>query len=99
MENRSDIIRLLSALLSITETVERRKKILEEDFDIPMIKEIEEEVLEMCNLGMAVESAGAEKTMIKNIKNLMEAMKWTAQQAMDALKIPKNDQAKYAAKL
>ncbi len=64
-----------------------------------MTKEIEEEVLEVCNLGMAVESAGAEKTMIKNIKNLMESMKWTAQQAMDALKIPKNDQAKYAAKL
>ena len=103
MENRSDIIRLLSALLSTSETVERRKRILEEEFDIPMTKEIEEEVLEMCNLGKAVESAGevkgAEKTMIQNIKNLMKNLKLSAEQAMDALGIPKIDQEKYAAKL
>jgi len=57
----------------------------------------------MCNLGMAVElkgeKRGAENTTLQNIKNLMDSMKWTAQQAMDALKIPKNDQARYIAML
>lgn len=107
MENRNGIIRLLSTLLSTTETVEKRKQILENEFHIPMTKEIEEEVLEMCNLGMAVELTGVKKgimqgtetTMLQSIKNLMETMKWSAQQAMDALKIPQGEQAHYAAML
>ena len=61
----------------------------------------------MCNLGMAVElngvkrgfTQGTEATTLQNIKNLMDTMKWTAQQAMDALKISKSDQARYAAML
>ena len=107
MENRNDIIRLLSTLLSTTETVEKRKSILEGEFKIPMTKEIEEEVLEMCNLGMAVElkgfdkgfDQGVEKSILQSIKNLMETMKLTAQQAMDALKVPKEDQERYMEKL
>ena len=71
--------------------------------DIPMTKEIEEEVLEMCNLGMAVEmkgfDQGVEKSILQSIKNLMETMKWTAQQAMDALKVPKEEQERYMEKL
>ncbi len=107
MEGDNSIIRLLSTLLSTTECVEKRKQILETEFNIPMTKEIEEEVLEMCNLGMAVElngvkrgfTQGTEATTLQNIKNLMDTMKWTAQQAMDALKISKSDQARYAAML
>ena len=107
MENRTDIIRLLSTLLSTTETVERRKQILENEFNIPMTKEIEEEVLEMCNLGKAVELSGikkgekqgAEKNLLENIRTLMDTMKWSAQQAMDALRVPKEDQARFAAML
>ncbi len=107
MENRSDIIRLLSTLLSTTESVENRKKILEDEFHIPMTKEIKEEVSEMCNLGMAVElkgveqgiEKGKEQTWLESIRNLMDTMKWSAQQAMDALKIPKEEQAHYESKL
>ena len=99
MDNRNDIIRLLSALLSTSETVEKRKQILEDEFNIPMTKEIEEEVLEMCNLGQAVEMKGAEKAMLENIEKMIKNLKLTAQQAMDALEIPKSDQARYAKKL
>lgn len=107
MENRSDIIRLLSALLSTTESVERRKEILEGDFHIPMTREIEEEVLEMCNLGSAVEKQGikqgvqqgAESSLLQSIRNLMDSTKWSAQQAMDALKVPKSEQEKYESRL
>ena len=42
---------------------------------------------------------GVEITSIDNIRNLMDSMKWTSQQAMDALKIPISDRSKYAAKL
>lgn len=103
MENRTDIIRLLSALLSTTETVAKRKRILEDEFNIPMTREIEEEVSEMCNLGLAVEAMGMEKgmenTMLANIRSLMETLKLSAKQAMDALKIPEADQKKYEEKL
>lgn len=61
----------------------------------------------MSNFGMAVEMMGYEKGLtigreqciLKNIKNVMETLHLTAQQAMDALKVPVADQAKYAAKL
>ena len=107
MENRNTIIRLLSTLLSTTESVENRKKILQNDFNISMTKEIEEEVAEMCNLGMAVElkgvekgeAQGFEKALIESIKNLTETLHLTVQQAMDALKIPKEDQDYYAKKI
>ena len=107
MENRTDIIRLLSALLSTTETVAKRKRILEDEFNIPMTREIEEEVSEMCNLGLAIEAMGIEKgmekgvenTMLANIRSLMETLKLSAKQAMDALKIPESDQKKYEEKL
>lgn len=66
-ENRNDLIRLLSTLLSTTETVESRKQILEDEFDIPMTKQIDEEVLDMCNLGMAVQLRGEEKGRAEGI--------------------------------
>lgn len=36
---------------------------------------------------------------IKDIKNIMESLKYTAEQAMDLLKIPQNERASYLAKL
>ena len=38
---------------------------------------------------------GAEQTAIANIKTLMETMNWNPLQAMDALRVPKEDQQKY----
>ena len=103
MENRNTIIRLLNTLLSTTESVENRKKILQNDFNISMTKEIEEEVAEMCNLGMAVELKGVEKgvelTRLEDIKSLMKTLNLTIQQAMDALQVPKEEQDYYAKRL
>lgn len=45
------------------------------------------------------EERGIDKTRLESIKSLMETLKFTAQQAMDALKIPACEQPKYAAKL
>ena len=39
------------------------------------------------------------RTMVVAIKNIMESFKITAQQAMDALKIPAAEQPKYLAKI
>ena len=48
----------------------------------------------------AAEVATAEtkkQTVLESIRNLMETTKWTAQQAMDALKIPAKKQKEYLA--
>lgn len=42
---------------------------------------------------------GIEQTRLESIKNVMEGLKYTAQQAMELLKIPADDQPKYLAKL
>ena len=40
-----------------------------------------------------------DKTTLENIQNIMEGLKYSAQQAMDLLKIPLADQSKYMARL
>ena len=42
---------------------------------------------------------GIDQNRVESIKNVMESFKVTAQQAMEALKIPVADQSKYLAKL
>jgi hypothetical protein len=42
---------------------------------------------------------GIDQNRVESIKNIMESFKVTAQQAMDALKIPLTEQSKYIAKL
>lgn len=39
-----------------------------------------------------------QETLLETIKNLMDTMKWTAEQAMTAMKIPDADRGKYIAK-
>lgn len=39
---------------------------------------------------------GREETLLISIKNLMQMLKMTAEQAMDALQIPVDEQEKYA---
>ena len=38
---------------------------------------------------------GREETTLNSVRNLMETLKLTAEQAMDALKIPDDDRKKY----
>lgn len=40
-----------------------------------------------------------EQLSLEHIRNVMESTKWSAQQVMDAMKIPKSEQAHYAAML
>lgn len=53
------------------------------------IKEIREEGIE----------EGIDQSRVESIKNIMETLEFTAEQAMNALKIPKGEQAKYMARL
>jgi hypothetical protein len=50
----------------------------------------------MCNLSEGVRDEGIKVGTLASIKNLMETMNWSLQQAMSALKIPDADRAYYA---
>lgn len=74
-------------------------------------KEIEEELIEMSNFGMAVELNGEkrgiaigrkqekEQLSLEHIRNMTHKLNLTTQQAMDILNIPKEEQAHYTAML
>jgi len=101
------LVRLLDTLLSTTKPVESRKKILEEEYGIPMTKEIEEGMKDMCNLGEAVEQRGYDRGydrgyadclnlgQVKAIIAFQRALNLTTQKAMDILEVRDEDREKY----
>ena len=42
---------------------------------------------------------GSDHAILSVITNLMETMRWTSEQAMDAIKVPAADRSKYASRL
>lgn len=94
-ENYTGILKLLDVLLSSDKAPAEKKKILHNDFNIEMTKNLEREVSLMCNLSQGV----VDRILLDAIRNLMETMKFSASQAMAALKIPEAEQSKYASML
>ena len=98
------VLRLLDVLFRSEKGIEERKRILEEEFDIEMNEDMEMEVRHMCNLSKGVENRGIRKGIIQgreeekldSIRNVMDTLGLTMEQAMQALKIPKSEQEKYA---
>lgn len=114
-DNYTGILKLLDVLLSSEKEAEEKKRILQDDFDIAMTKTLESEVSAMCNLSKGVEERGIaigvergleqglergiETTTLNAIRNLMETLRLTAEQAMEALKVPETEKVKYAGML
>ena len=42
------------------------------------------------------ERQGEQNAIVQTIRNLMESMKWTIDQAMDAMKVPSDQRSMYA---
>ena len=97
MDNRTDIIRLLSTLLSTTETVNKRKQILEDEFHIPMTREIEEGMRNMCNYGSAIQSYGELTGQVKLILSTMRKHDWDVERTMEFMDVEKKDRPVFAA--
>lgn len=103
-DNYDGVLKLLDVLLSSETGVAERRRILRDNFDIPMTEAMEAEVQTMCNLSQGVEEKGRIKGraegraegLLASIRNLMSSMGWTVDQAMTALKIPEEDRPKYA---
>ena len=103
------VLRLLDMLLRSGRKSDEKKKMMQEDFDIEVTQMLNEEELAMCNYSDYIEERGIKKGMAQGmekgmaqgvlgaIRNLMDSMKMTAEQAMSALKVPESDYEKYKA--
>ena len=49
----------------------------------------------MCKLIEDLQEEAKKETLLDNVRSLMETMQWTAQQAMNALKVPVDKQKEY----
>lgn len=106
-DEMTGILKLLEVLLSSERSTKEKREILQEEFNIKMTQELEREVSEMCNLSERVEQKGIEKGIAKgrtygivegiatSIRNLMESMGWSIEQAMDALQISTEERNGY----
>lgn len=106
-DEMTGILKFLEVLLSSERSPKEKREILQEEFNIKMTQELEREVSEMCNLSERVEQKGIEKGIAKgrtygivegiatSIRNLMESMGWSIEQAMDALQIPTEERNGY----
>ena len=102
MNLQDDVIKMLSVLLSRNLDAQERMNILEKDFNIAMTEEVKQEVDEMCNLSKGIredgrkegEAIGELKERLKNINALVKNFKVSAQEAMQILEIPSEEQQK-----
>jgi hypothetical protein len=101
--SENNILRLLEVLLSTEVQAEKKKQILQEDFNIKMTETLDEEVSDMCNISKGIRedgraegrAEGRVEERVEAIRNLMRNMKLTSEQAMEALSVPKSEYSKY----
>ena len=105
------LLNLLHLLFMDLKSSEEKEKILRDEFNLKISRDMREEIEKMGGLmeplleiaaeraaKQAAEKAKAEskrETLIENIRSLMETMQWSAKQAMDALKIPADTQKEF----
>ncbi len=109
--NYSGLIKMLDVLFSEDVSLNTKKQVLESEYDIKMSEEMQTEVYEMCDYSLGVYDRGVEKgiekglvqgiaqgsenTLLENIKNIMEGLSMPLEKALELLKVPKSDYAKY----
>ncbi len=106
-ENCKGLIKMLSILLSSEMEVEDKKRRLHDEFNIVMTKEMEKEVISLCDYSKMIEDRGITKGIAKgmiegvfeSLKNLIKNSGMTAEEAMSAIGIPENEKAMYTEKL
>lgn len=102
INSKNKLISMLSTLFSNSIKTDEKKKVLENEYGIPMSKELESEVNLMCNLGEGIaemaEEKGVEKGMRIVIYHLVQSNKLSFEDAANELGISieqlKNDMKK-----
>ena len=108
-ETSHRLLNLLHLLFMDKKKTGDKEKILRDEYEIELTRDMRGELVEMGGLmeplleiaaEEAAEKAAAEtekKMGVEYIRNLMKTMKWTAKQAMDALQVPPDKQKEYMA--
>ncbi|MCD7904842.1 MAG: Rpn family recombination-promoting nuclease/putative transposase [Clostridiales bacterium] len=94
-ENYKNCLKLVEVTTSSDLSAQERLDIMKNEFNIKITKNIEEEVTTMCNVSYGIEKRGEEKTTVTHLKNAMNNLHITLEQAMKVLGIPENDYPKY----
>ena len=106
------LVNLLNMLFVSDLSPIEKENILVRDFSIPVTEHMERMVANMCNYSTFILEKGMQQGIqqgmqqgmqqgiaqekINSIKTLMETMNWNPLQAMNALKIPEEEQKKYS---
>ena len=102
-DNCTGLIKMLSILLSAEMEVGDKKRRLHDEFDLAMTKEMEKEMISMCDYGQMVARKNLEKGVVEGlvsaIKKMIANADMTPEQAMNVLDIPENKRDMYKAKL
>ena len=110
-ENYAGVLRMLDVLLGSETSEAEKRKILQDDYDIPMTQAMERKVTEMCNLSKGVLAKGmaqgiqegmqkgmekgVAKGIVASIKKLVKNMGLSVEQAMSVLEIPEPERQNY----
>ena len=68
----NEILRLMNVLLSSKTDVEKKQKVMQEEFHIAMTMELESEVAEMCNLSQGIYNEGVNEGIKEGIEEGIE---------------------------
>ena len=114
-KNYEGLLKLLGTLLSTEETPEYKKRVLGDEFHIPMTETLEGEVSEMCNLSQGVLAKGREEgiqqgiqqgmkqgwdeAIVRSARSLMKKTGWSVDEALSALEAPEAERDGYAGKI
>mgnify|MGYP001001064809 CR=1 FL=1 len=94
------LIRFLQILFKDTEISPAvKKQLLKNEFDMDISADIEEEMRTMCNLSTGIYEQGMERGMerdrLESLRTIMQTMRLSEDEAMNALLIPPEKRAKY----
>ena len=104
------LLKLLNILLSKALSVQEKKELLVNEFDIPMTVEMEGEIEKMCDYSDGIERIGYDRGIKQGIEqgistgirqsilNLMKTMNVSIFEAMDMLMVPEKEREQYIAK-
>lgn len=86
---------MLDVLLSQDMEAVEKKRVLGEEFGIPMTRKLEGGLDEMCNLSKGVYDSGYDKARADDIKKMMHNKGWEIDECMDVLEIPADKREMY----
>ena len=107
-ENYDGVLKLLDVLLSPKAGEAKKRRVLQQEFNIPMTETLESEVREMCNLSQGVRNLGRAEGraegrvegrtegLLTSIRSLMANTGWSLEKAMEILGVPETDRSEYA---